>query len=250
MSIPEKPWYETAFGEDYLRRYAHRDEDEARHGVALLARQGDIARGRRVLDLCCGAGRHLGPLDTLGGWSMGGDLSMALLREATATHPVVRLDMRHLPFLNESFAVVSNFFTAFGYFDEDEENLSVFAEVHRVLEKGGWFFLDFMNVVPVIRELEGKGGRDEGETVDGQGRRWHVTRLLTRGPRVEKKMVSLESPCGSSISESVRLFREMELVEGLNKVGFVVQKRYGSYLGDDFDEVSSPRLILVACKAK
>lgn len=250
MSATGQPWYETAFGADYLRRYAHRDEEEARQGVALLARGGNIDPDRPVLDLCCGAGRHLAPLDALGGCTIGGDLSMALLREARGNHPVVRIDMRHLPFRCETFAVVTNFFTAFGYFDEDRENFSVFDEVYRILEPGGWFFLDFMNVEPVIRDLEGKGGREEEEAVDGQGRRWRVTRRLTPGPRVEKKMDCLETPCSPSIRESVRLFRETELVGGLKKAGFAVQNRYGSYEGTTFEKDSSPRLILLSRKAK
>jgi SAM-dependent methyltransferase len=39
----------------------------------------------------------------------------------------VRGDMRHLPFTDGSFDLVTSFFTSFGYFDSDDEDVKVLA---------------------------------------------------------------------------------------------------------------------------
>ena len=57
-------WYDVAFDDLYAEIYAHRDDVEAETAIGWLARAlpavglGEL-RGRRVLDLACGAGRHL-----------------------------------------------------------------------------------------------------------------------------------------------------------------------------------------------
>ena len=55
---------------------------------------------------------------------------------------LVRGDMRSLPFSDGSFAAVVNFFTSFGYFLRESENVSVVAEIERVLRPGGAFLCD------------------------------------------------------------------------------------------------------------
>ncbi len=55
----QEGWYVAAFGECYPQLYAHRDDEGAARelaGLALLL--GRPLGGARVLDLCCGTGRH------------------------------------------------------------------------------------------------------------------------------------------------------------------------------------------------
>lgn len=79
MSI--EAWARSAFGAHYSRLYRHRDDDEARRAVALVDRIAGLD-GARVLDLGCGAGRHLGPLAGSGACVVGMDQSPELLSEA------------------------------------------------------------------------------------------------------------------------------------------------------------------------
>src|SRR2546430_12467250 len=62
MTTPEaevaqrpKPWYESFFGPDYLKQYAHTTTLQEVEGVAKILH---LRPGSRVLDLACGAGRH------------------------------------------------------------------------------------------------------------------------------------------------------------------------------------------------
>src|SRR5436305_180109 len=131
-------WYHEWFGEEYLELYSHRDEREAQQQVAFVQSQfGGV--GGRVLDLACGRGRHMSELAARGYSAIGCDLSFTLLRTGRADYgpmPVARADMRSLPFRNDAFAALVNFFTSFGYFATEDENMQVVREMSRVLSKG------------------------------------------------------------------------------------------------------------------
>src|SRR5687767_5114521 len=101
--MPE--WFEEWFGEEYLRLYPHRDDVDADRAVGLLRRAVPWRAGLRVLDIGAGAGRHARAIVAAGAKCVGLDLSAALLRRArqATTAPLVRADMRRLPFRPRSF---------------------------------------------------------------------------------------------------------------------------------------------------
>jgi SAM-dependent methyltransferase len=242
--MSRRPWYESAFGADYPARYAHRDAAEARAAVALLDGAVGGVAGRRVFDLCCGAGRHLAALRAAGALAVGGDLSAALLALARRGGArVVRLDMRRLPWRAGAFDIVTNFFTAFGYFDDDHENMAVLAGVARVLRPGGWFLLDYINAIPVMAGLTVEPSVQVQQGPDG--RHWRTTRWLAPGPRAEKRMVALDDPAGAEVAESLRLYRREELEAGLRAAGLDPVAAWGDYTGRAAGG-DAPRLILLA----
>ncbi|HEX3213864.1 MAG TPA: class I SAM-dependent methyltransferase, partial [Actinomycetota bacterium] len=103
-----------------------------------------LAPGARLLDLCCGPGRHAVPLAQLGYRVTGLDLSRPLLARAAAAAAgqrvgLVAADMRRLPFADGSFDAVLNLFNAFGYLEDEAQDELVLAEVARVLAPGGRF---------------------------------------------------------------------------------------------------------------
>lgn len=240
-------WYQVAFGADYLQRYAHRDQEEARQAVELLHRHAPVRDDAVVLDLCCGAGRHLSVLDDPGHYVIGGDLSMALLREARrAGPPVVRLDMRRLPFGDARFDLVTNFFTAFGYFHSDEENFYVLSEIRRILRPGGWFLLDFLNVTIASSKI---AAAPPEEVLGEDGALWKTTRRMTDdGKRGEKLLERIEAGrVVESIRESVRFFTRKELTGAMSERGLEPVHVWGNYDGSSFDEGTSPR-VLILCR--
>ncbi len=74
-------WVTEAFGSWYPTVYPHRDEREAASLVATLGRTIPF-KGRRLLDVGCGAGRHLARFGEVGAHPVGLDLSPELLGEA------------------------------------------------------------------------------------------------------------------------------------------------------------------------
>jgi SAM-dependent methyltransferase len=154
-SAPEADWYEEWFGVDYLRIYQHRDETDAERAIELIESNVPGRRIQSVLDLGCGAGRHTRILEER--WmTVGLDLSMSLLRVArreTKDSPYVRADMRELPFGADSFDLVVNLFTSFGYFDDDREHVRVLRCVGAAMTAGGTLVIDFLNAAQVRHSL-------------------------------------------------------------------------------------------------
>ncbi|MFN8650403.1 MAG: class I SAM-dependent methyltransferase [Gemmatimonadales bacterium] len=101
---------------------------------AMAAR---ASRGRRVLELGCGAGLGLGLMARDARLAVGGDYSAALLRSGTRHYggrvPFARLSAEALPFPAHSFDVVC-FFEATYYIPDMEK---AFDEIARILAPGG-----------------------------------------------------------------------------------------------------------------
>jgi SAM-dependent methyltransferase len=236
-------WYEHWFGEAYLGLYPHRDTAEAARAVALLQAHDMVRLGDRVLDLACGAGRHIAALASAGATVTGLDLSRPLLnaaREAGAAQ-LVRADMRRLPVRSGAMDAVVNLFTSFGYFARDDEHAMVLREIARVLVPTGRFALDFLNA-PAVRA--GLVARDE-RTV--QGRRVVQERRISDAGRVVVKTIHLADE-DRQFMERVRLFERPELETMMADAGLAVRHVFGDYDGSAHGP-SSPRLILLAQRA-
>lgn len=235
-------WYQEWFGEEYLELYAHRDEHEARQQVAFFRGQcGPIAGP--VLDLACGTGRHMTELQSHGYHAVGCDLSYILLRTGIreyGTMPVARADMRHLPFSDGVFAALVSFFTSFGYFSEEAENVQVVREMARVLQDGGQFLFDYLNV---HRELNKLVERESIDTPLGTVKieRWFDGRDRSFNKRMtigEKRY--LERVRGYDLDEISAMFTACSLS---------IRSAFGDFDGSPFTP-SSPRLILLGSKTR
>jgi SAM-dependent methyltransferase len=238
----EADWFEAWFGEDYLRIYQHRDETEAEHVVDLIARFLEGHDIRSVLDLGCGAGRHSRALCER--WlTVGLDLSAALLkiaRREMPDAPYVRADMRELPFAPESFDLVVNLFTSFGYFEDDLENERVLVRVCDALRRGGTLVIDFLNASQVRSDLVPYDERVEhGITIE-------QTRSISPDDRFVEKTIRLRER-GKEYIERVRLLTPRDLERMLDVAGFAVVARIGDYAGAPWSE-TSPRAILFASR--
>ena len=245
MTKGATPWFRDWFGGEYLALYPHRDRAEARQAVELLRQATGRGPGTRVLDLGCGAGRHLVELDGIGYRATGLDLSMRMLEAATqaaGAAGLVRADMRHLPFGAGSFEVVTSYFTSFGYFDREREDLQVLREVRRVLVPGGTFLLDFMNAHQVVANLRSEDRRTVSGVEVVQERR------LVAGGRIVEKKITVGAREGRSrreFVERVRLYVPEELQSLLARAGLAPGPRFGGYDRAPFSR-SSPRCIVLA----
>jgi SAM-dependent methyltransferase len=218
-------WFAEWFGEEYLELYPHRDLEEATRLVDLLQRELPWQAGWRVLDCACGAGRHLEALQRAGATPFGFDLSAILLRRArTATScPLVRADLRHLPFRSGSMDLTVNLFTSFGYFDSDLEHEAALAEMLDTVRHGGWFAIDFLYPEWVRQTLVAS----EVSTVGNRSIEIH--RSLSEDGRHVRKRITLES--GRQFEERVRLFEASDLERMLTDEGAELTHRFGDYSG-------------------
>lgn len=246
MSVPKRPpeWYREWFGEEYLALYPHRDEEEARAAIDLVCRDCAPPDGL-ILDLACGAGRHMLEFERRGLNVVGLDLSAALLHEARDRNRDLRLvrgDMRHLPFGEESFQFVANFFTSFGYFADPEEDAQVLSEIRRVMKYGGRFALDFLNADRVRDCLVERDERMH------DGRRVMQERRLEEGGKVVVKEIRIFEAADDRLVgtyyERVRLYTPDELEAMLRAAQLEPEVSYGDYTGTP-PGPRAPRFILL-----
>jgi SAM-dependent methyltransferase len=255
-------WYRTAFGAHYPALYAHRDRAEARRCLALLPRLAPLGRGP-VLDLGCGEGRHLRELTAAGVAAVGLDLSAPLLsraRTAATGRPLVRGDMRRLPFRDQACSAVLSLFTAFGYFGPVARHEPVVSGIARVLTPGGHWFLDFLDSERVAAELAGGAPVREREL---GGVAVHEQRQLASAPRRVIKTVTL-TPGEGDPASAARLgipaeglqYREevtlmsLEELDGLAAgAGLVRVAAAGDYDGAPLQPGASARWLLVYRRA-
>ena len=240
-------WFRDAFGEHYIRLYAHRDEREALAMVDLINRAAPVAPGARVLDAPCGTGRHARIFARQGFHVFGIDLSADLLAHAKmepGNVSYIRSDIRHLPFQAASFDLVVNLFSSFGYFMSDADNYRVLEDLARVCRPSGRFVFDYFNAGELRRTLV---PASERRTADG----WLVRELREISgmpPRVNKR-VHIHSGSGSTREyvESVRLFEPDEIESMMSRAGFQIDARLGDYSGAPF-AADSPRLFIAATR--
>ncbi len=245
-TIPED-WFAHAFGELYPIIYAHRTVEAARPEAEFAAAQIALRPEDKVLDLCCGNGRHMAHLIAQGATVTGLDYSPTLLSLARQQLgpgiPLVRGDMRALPFTN-AFDVLVNFFTSFGYFLQPEDNAKVVHDAANALKPGGRFFIDYLNAACVEKTLVPESVR-HSQGYEIRENRWIDTGLR----RVNKNMVVLRDGVTVHESgESVRLYDPDEFCTVLEAGGLRVEKRFGDYTGAPLNN-SLPRMIVVGHRA-
>ena len=234
-------WYREWFGEEYLDLYSYRDEREAHKHITFLKAQVGRAKGK-VLDLACGNGRHLNELRAQGYDAVGCDLSYILLRDSHSDGvlPVVRGDMRRLPFGDASFGGLVNFFTSFGYFENEDDNSAVVGEMCRVLQKGAPFLFDFLNV---HRELKGLVEKEEREA---DGSTIQIERWFDGASRTFNKRITID---GKRFIERVRGYDLDEISTLFTAGGLTIREVFGDFDGKPYGE-EAERLIVIGVRRR
>lgn len=240
-------WYHQSFDALYPIVYAHRTVDSARAEALFSVEQTQLMKSDTVLDLCCGNGRHIAHLLPHTSRVVGLDFSPHLLHLARKTLQgkalLVRADMRRQPF-DGVFDVVMNYFTSFGYFQSEEENLAVVYEMSRSLKSGGRFFIDYLNRNWAEAHVEPESVRYQDE-YEIREERW----IDTESHRINKTtIVSKDGKRLGESGESVKLYTLDEITGLLNKGGLQVESVYGDYSGSTCCDPSQPRMIIVGRK--
>ncbi|TVQ11457.1 MAG: class I SAM-dependent methyltransferase [Balneolaceae bacterium] len=243
-------WFEEWFDSPlYEKLYSGRDDDEAEMMVNLITGLVKPATSPVLLDLACGRGRHSLQLAEQGFRVTGLDLSERAIRIAqekaarvARNRPLFRTGDMRKP-LDSRYNAIVNLFTSFGYFEHDDDNLQVLKNVHLMLLTDGWFVQDYLNPQWVRSNLRAS----ENGHIDHTG--FSIRRKIEDG-FVKKMMTFTDHRTGStaSFTERVKLFDREWFSKAYAAAGLKTCAVYGSYSGDAFDELKSPRIILFSRK--
>jgi SAM-dependent methyltransferase len=250
MMTRESPWYESFFGQDYLDVYGYQFTDErARKETAFVAEALDLKAGERVLDLCCGQGRHAVLFAEMGLDVTGLDLSeqyLHLTDAAALEHAVsvatVRGDMRALPFESRFDAVV-NLFSSFGYLESEEEDARVLTAVCRALKPGGRALFDLLNRDWVVDNyVQNDWHSDAKGTIYLEHRELD---LLTSRNHVTFTAIDTDGSRRELGGHHIRLYTLREAAGMIEAAGLTFRAVYGGFDGEAYG-IGTRRMIIVA----
>ncbi|HUO06478.1 MAG TPA: class I SAM-dependent methyltransferase [Candidatus Binataceae bacterium] len=213
--------------------------------VELLA----ITPGAKVLDLCCGIGRHSVEFARLGYTVTAVDLTAAFLARARkraerekVNLEFVQSDMRDF-FRPAAFDAAVNLVTSFGYFEDQADDLRVARNLCESVKPGGRLAMELMGKEALARKFV--------------ERRWDTTTdgtliLMENKMRsgwywIETRWIIIKGADRRELNFSTRLYSAAELGALLKQAGFQKVEFFGNFDGAPYDQ-NAERLVVVATK--
>jgi SAM-dependent methyltransferase len=234
-------WYTSWFDSPYYHiLYKERNYREAQVFMDNLTHYLNLPEKAKVLDLACGKGRHSIYLNQLGFDVLGADLSENSIAEASKnTNETLHFkvhDMRE-PF-EEKYDAIFNLFTSFGYFENDEDNLTTLKAIKESLSEYGFAVIDFMNVNQVLETLV----PEEIKTVEGID--FHIKRYLKDG-HIYKEIDFEDKGQKFHFTEKVKALTLKDFEELMEEAGIYLLDIFGDYKLKKFHKIDSERLIMI-----
>ncbi|MFA9290834.1 MAG: class I SAM-dependent methyltransferase [Solirubrobacteraceae bacterium] len=233
-------WFEDWFNSEYYHvLYKNRDQHEAEKFITNLVNHLKINKSAYLLDLACGKGRHAIFLNSLGFNLLGLDLSKNSITQAKEfenknLHFQVH-DMREV-YKENTFDIVLNLFTSFGYFNSLEENLKVIKSIHTQLKPNGKLIIDFINAKKFITNLI------PFEEKILEGINFKIYKKIENKQFVKTIEIINENK-NYSFQEKVQALELPDFLD-LTKGLFNLENTFGNYNLDAFNAENSDRLIL------
>ncbi len=218
--------------------------DEIDKIISLLK----IEQGVHILDLCCGVGRHSLELARRGFQVTGVDRTQNYLEQASAQAgkegleiEFIRSDMR--TFLRpDTFNVVINLYTSFGYFEDPEEDRQVALNIYHSLKSGGVFIIETHGKETLARIFQENNWHEENGILVLQE---HTVK--NNWSWMDNRWIIIKDDKYTEFKVTHRLYAATEMVSLLTGCGFNNINIYGNLAGSPYDHKAS-RLIAVARK--
>ena len=230
-------WFDTPY---YHLLYKDRNYREAQVFMDNLTRYLNLPDKAKVLDLACGKGRHSIYLNQLGFDVIGADLSensiLSAKKNENETLQFKVHDMR-MPF-ESKFDAIFNLFTSFGYFENEEDNLTTLIAIKNSLSEYGFAVIDFMNVQNVLDNLVA----EEVKTVEHVD--FHIKRYY-KDNYIYKEIDFVDKGQTYHFTERVRALRLEDFKEMMEQANINLLDVFGDYKLKKFHKKDSERLIMI-----
>ncbi len=241
----DNEWFEDWFDSPYYHiLYAKRDDNEAALFMNNILEFLHLSDDAKILDLACGRGRHSKFISEKGYDVTGIDLSISSIKYAQQFEnenlTFFSHDMRN-PFRYNYFDLILNIFTSFGYFEDDKDAEKTIQNIYEGLRKEGIFVFDFLNKDNVESNLVEYETKNLGD-ID------FVIQKKIKKNWVHKSISFKAKSKQFKYKEKVRLYEKEELITMFTKFGFQIKNIFGNYELDQFDNLHSKRIIIIASK--
>jgi len=222
-------WWQSFFDESFLiYSFPRIKRSRTLRDVRFIEKVLAPRRGARILDVCCGIGRHAIELAGKGYRVTGVDITGQYLEVAAARArrrkiklALDRRDMRNLRYRDEFDAAIL-MWTSFGYFEDEKDNMKSLRAIYRALRPRGKFIIDVINRDWLIRDFQPYGWMEIGKEFmlerrefDPARSRMHSEWVYVGKDEVERKETNL------------RVYSLHELLEMLERAGFTVAALFG-----------------------
>jgi SAM-dependent methyltransferase len=207
-----------------------------------------IQKNERILDLCCGIGRHCLELARQGFDVVGVDRTASYIAKAKQNAveeflevDFVVADMKEYCQPN-SFDIVINLFGSFGYFEDLEDDRQVVRNMCASLRSGGRFLIETMGKEIAAREFQERVWSQHGDMIVLSERK-----PIQNWSRIQTRWIVIKGNQRVEHTVSVRSYSAAELSGLLSDNGFVNVQVYGDLEGRDYDH-EAKRLVVIGTK--
>ena len=223
-------------------------QSSAKVEVENIVRLLKIQQDDRILDLCCGTGRHSLELARQGYDVVGVDRMTSFIEKSKQEAENYNLevefvvgDMREYCQPN-SFDIVINLFGSFGYFEDPDDNRQVVKNMHTSLRPGGKLLIETMGKEIALREYKERDWSEEGDTLVLAERKPHQD-----WSRIQTRWIVIKENQRFEHTVSVRSYSAAELSSLLSDCGFENVQVYGDLEGIAYDQAAK-RLVVIGTK--
>ena len=202
----------------------------------------------KVLDLCCGLGRHSLEFARRGFDVTGVDRTGVYLRRAQKQADAeglkiefIQEDMRQFCRPN-AFDLTLNLFTSFGYFESPAEDRRVLVNVHKSIQPGGRLVMDLLGKEIIGRIFRERDWHEEDGVI------WLQQRSISQDwSWIDNRWILLRGDKRDEFRVSHRIYSAAELTGLLKDCGFKKVQTHGSFAGTPYDHLAE-RLVVIAHK--
>lgn len=242
--MSQKEWFEEYFNEDYAELILDSITPEFTSAqVRLIKDFLELKPSDKILDACCGKGRHAIALAREGYHITALDFVPAythyidtISSQENLKIETLTTDIRKITF-EQQFQKAYLMFTSFGYF-KDSENEDLLNKLHQSIQKGGLLLIDIENRDYILKNFIYEKWRDKDFGLLLERHKFYpeTSRQTTR--RIQHRIDGTRKDSWRDL----RLYSAHELLQIAKKANFELVKILGDYNGSNF-QINSPRII-------
>lgn len=249
-------WWTDFYDDDYADLVLVGDDQDTDQTIKALLTLLDIHEPARWFDQCCGVGRWSIALAKAGHHVEGVDLMSGYVSRATTWSTQQGVGQRchfaqgdarnYIP--TEPCDVAMNWYTSFGYFEEDHHNLAMIQRCVDALKPGGTFILEVGNAARIIHTF--LPCMTYRQKVEGGERLIVRECTLALKTGMMHQLWTFIEPDGQQVTRptAIKLYQPHTLMGMLKQAGLEDIQAYGSVDGSALS-LDSPRCLLIAKKA-